>query len=117
MGRIKAVRSGIEICSEVYEDEGISAREKGMKQQEAMTKYQVSISLIFHISAMSPPFEHSIRYPRLPNPRLCQSKLRTESTRRARLPPLISGSLLKPPGGVFEVASGFRFGCEQHICI
>jgi len=39
--RIKAVRSGIEICSEVYEDEGISAREKGMKQQEAMTKYQV----------------------------------------------------------------------------
>merc|ERR1712107_22531 len=39
--RIKAVRSGIEICSEVYEDEGTSAREKGMKQQEAMTKYQV----------------------------------------------------------------------------
>merc|ERR1712012_1487617 len=99
--RIKAVRSGIEICSEVYEDEGISAREKGMKQQEAMTKYQVSISLIFHISAMSPPFEHSsIRHPRLPNPRLCQSKPRTGSTRRARLPPLISGSLLKPPGDV-----------------
>ena len=129
--RIKAVRSGIEICSEVYEDEvffillffvcvqgqgslflqkirvqisffqGISAREKGMKQQEAMTKYQVSNSLIFHISAMSPPFEHSsIRHPRLPNPRLCQSKPRTGSTRRARLPPLISGSLLKPPGDV-----------------
>ena len=79
-----------------------------MKQQEAMTKYQVSNSLIFHISAMSPPFEHSrIRYPRLPNPRLCQSKPRTGSTRRARLPPLISGSLLKPPGDVFEVASGF----------
>merc|ERR1712012_532961 len=39
--RIKAVRSGIEICSEVYEDEGTSGREKGMKQQEAMTKYQV----------------------------------------------------------------------------
>ena len=135
--RIKAVRSGIEICSEVYEDEvffillffcvckdevvssckksgckflfqGISAREKGMKQQEAMTKYQVSNSLILHISATSPPFEHSrIRYPRLPNPRLCQSKPRTGSTRRARLPPLISGSLLKPPGGVFEVTSGF----------
>ena len=79
-----------------------------MKQQEAMTKYQVSNSPIFHISAMSPPFEHSsIRYPRLPNPRLCQSKPRTGSTRRARLPPLISGSLLKPPGGVFEVTSGF----------
>ena len=137
--RIKAVRSGIEICSEVYEDEvffillffccvhckdevvsscknsgckflfqGISAREKGMKQQEAMTKYQVSNSLIFHISAMSPRLEHrSIRYPQLSNPRLCQSKPRTGSTRRARLPPLISGSLLKPPGGVFEVTSGF----------
>merc|ERR1712013_782680 len=33
--RIKAVRSGIEICSEVYEDEGISAREKGMKHQKS----------------------------------------------------------------------------------
>merc|ERR1712107_753003 len=39
--RVKAVRSGIEICNEVYEDEGISVREKGMKQQAAMNKYQV----------------------------------------------------------------------------
>merc|ERR1711879_1082035 len=39
--RVKAVRSGIEICKEVYEEEGISVREKGMKQQAAMNKYQV----------------------------------------------------------------------------
>merc|ERR1712130_216772 len=40
--RVKAVRSGIEICNEVYdEDEGTSVREKGMKQQAAMNKYQV----------------------------------------------------------------------------